>query len=702
MKLMVKVGKKIVKFRAPIFILCLLLLIPAGWGYLNTRINYDILSYLPDTLETVKGQDIMVDEFGMGAFSMVIVEDMEPKDVLKLKEQIENVEHVKDVLWYDSVMDISVPIEMLPDNIREAFNQGNATMMIALFDETTSTDNTMQAISDMRGLCREQCYISGMSGVVTDIKNLAMGEMPIYVVIAVVLSLIVLGLTMESFLVPLIFLFSIGIAIVYNMGTNSFQGDISYLTQALAAVLQLGVTLDYSIFLLNNYEENKRRFDGDKERAMSHAIANTFKSVVGSSVTTIAGFAALCFMTFKLGFNIGVVMMKGVAIGVVCCVTLLPAMVLLFDKAIEKTRHRPLIPSLDKISNFVTKHYKIWMAVFLVLFIPALYGNNHNKVYYNIDKSLPDTLESAIANEKLSNEFHLSNVYMLLLENGMDAKEKQDMMEQVKAVDGVKWCIGMNSVVGSGVPEDMIPDDLSKMLRGEQYEVEFVASDFASATDEQNEQIRQVDQIVKSFHEGSMVIGEAPLMKDLADVSSMDTRNVNIASIAAIFVIIMLVFKSISLPFLLVLVIEFAIFVNMAIPFYGGTELPFVASIVIGTVQLGSTVDYAILMTSKYQRERSRGAGKMEAIRRAHSSSMKSILVSGISFFAATFGVGLYSEIDMVSALCILLSRGAIISTIVVICILPAMFVAFDKVICKTSIGFLPKKEKAPDGQQAV
>ena len=372
MKLMVKVGKKIVKFRAPIFILCLLLLIPAGWGYLNTRINYDILSYLPDTLETVKGQDIMVDEFGMGAFSMVIVEDMEPKDVLKLKEQIENVEHVKDVLWYDSVMDISVPIEMLPDNIREAFNQGNATMMIALFDETTSTDNTMQAISDMRGLCREQCYISGMSGVVTDIKNLAMGEMPIYVVIAVVLSLIVLGLTMESFLVPLIFLFSIGIAIVYNMGTNSFLGDISYLTQALAAVLQLGVTLDYSIFLLNNYEENKRRFDGDKERAMSHAIANTFKSVVGSSVTTIAGFAALCFMTFKLGFNIGVVMMKGVAIGVVCCVTLLPAMVLLFDKAIEKTRHRPLIPSLDKISNFVTKLFTIWSTCLICSFCSSV------------------------------------------------------------------------------------------------------------------------------------------------------------------------------------------------------------------------------------------------------------------------------------------------------------------------------------------
>lgn len=698
---MVKIGKKIVKFRIPIFVLCMLLLIPSGWGYLHTRINYDILSYLPDSLETVQGQDIMVDEFGMGAFSMVIVEDMEPKDVVKLKEQIEKVDHVKDVLWYDSLMDISMPIEMLPDRLREAFNQGNATMMIALFDDTTSADATMDAVTDMRAICEKQCFVSGMSGVVTDIKELSLKEMPVYVMIAVLLGLLILCLTMESFVVPVIFLFGIGVAVIYNLGSNIFLEDVSYLTQALAAVLQLGVTLDYSIFLLNTYEENKARFAGDKERAMAHAIANTFQSVVGSSVTTIAGFAALCFMTFKLGMNIGLVMMKGVALGVICCVTLLPSMVLIFDKAIEKTKHRPLIPKLDKLSNFITKHYKVWLAVFLLLFFPALYGNNHNKVYYNIDKSLPDTLKSAVANEKLSEEFHMSNVYMVMLKNGMQAGEKQDMMEEIRGIEGVKWCIGMNSVVGSGVPEEMLPEDLKSMVQGDNYEVEFVASDYASATDEQNAQIEKVDAIVKGYSPASMVIGEAPLMKDLADVADVDIRNVNIVSIGAIFLIILLVFKSISIPLILVLVIEFAIFVNMAIPFYTGTELPFVASIVIGTVQLGSTVDYAILMTSKYQRARSRGQGKIEAIKEAHRSSMKSILVSGVSFFAATFGVGLYSEIDMISAICTLLSRGAVISMIVVICVLPAMFMVFDKVICKTSAGFLPKGAKKQKTQSA-
>lgn len=698
---MVKIGKKIVKFRIPIFVLCMLLLIPSGWGYLHTRINYDILSYLPDSLETVQGQDIMVDEFGMGAFSMVIVEDMEPKDVVKLKEQIEKVDHVKDVLWYDSLMDISMPIEMLPDRLREAFNQGNATMMIALFDDTTSADATMDAVTDMRAICEKQCFVSGMSGVVTDIKELSLKEMPVYVMIAVLLGLLILCLTMESFVVPVIFLFGIGVAVIYNLGSNIFLEDVSYLTQALAAVLQLGVTLDYSIFLLNTYEENKARFAVDKERAMAHAIANTFQSVVGSSVTTIAGFAALCFMTFKLGMNIGLVMMKGVALGVICCVTLLPSMVLIFDKAIEKTKHRPLIPKLDKLSNFITKHYKVWLAVFLLLFFPALYGNNHNKVYYNIDKSLPDTLKSAVANEKLSEEFHMSNVYMVMLKNGMQAGEKQEMMEEIRGIEGVKWCIGMNSVVGSGVPEEMLPEDLKSMVQGDNYEVEFVASDYASATDEQNAQIEKVDAIVKGYSPASMVIGEAPLMKDLADVADVDIRNVNIVSIGAIFLIILLVFKSISIPLILVLVIEFAIFVNMAIPFYTGTELPFVASIVIGTVQLGSTVDYAILMTSKYQRARSRGQGKIEAIKEAHRSSMKSILVSGVSFFAATFGVGLYSEIDMISAICTLLSRGAVISMIVVICVLPAMFMVFDKVICKTSAGFLPKGAKKQKTQSA-
>lgn len=692
--MMIKIGKKIVKFRIPIFILSLLLLIPAGFGYLHTRINYDILSYLPNHLETVKGQDIMVDEFGMGAFSMVIVEDMEPKDVVKLKEEIKNVNHVKDVLWYDSIMDITFPIEMLPDSIREAFNQGNATMMITLFDDTTSADNTMKAVSEMRTLCSKRCFISGMSGVVTDIKNLSLQEMPVYVVIAALLSLLVLCLTMESFVVPVLFLFSIGVAIVYNLGSNVFLGQISYITQALTAVLQLGVTMDYSIFLLNTYEENKIRFEGDKNRAMAHAISNTFKSVAGSSVTTIAGFVALCFMTFSLGRDIGIVMSKGVIIGVICCVTLLPSLILIFDKPIEKTKHKSLIPSLDRISAFITRHYRVWMVLFLILIIPAAYGNAHTEVYYNIDKSLPQDLESSVANEKLGDEFHMNNVYMVLLKNGLDVKEKQEMLDEIEQVAGVKWAIGLDSFVGAGVPDDMIPDDIKSTLKSDHYEVQFICSDYKTATDEVNKQIANVTEIVKAYSPQSMVIGEAPLTKDLADVTDVDLKNVNIASIAAIFVIIMIVFKSITLPVVLVAVIEFAIFVNMAIPYYAGITLPFVASIVIGTIQLGATVDYAILMTSKYQRERSRGAGKMDAIRTAHQSSMKSILISGFSFFAATFGVGLYSKIDMISSICTLLSRGAIISTVVVILVLPAMFVVFDKIIINTSIGFKPKKQK--------
>lgn len=692
---MIQVGKKIVKFRIPIFIIGMLLLIPWVIGYVNTRVNYDILSYLPDSLETVEGQDIMVDEFGMGAFSMVIVEDMEPKDAQKLKEEIQKVEHVKDVLWYDDITDLTLPVEMLPDEINEVFNQGDATMMIALFDQTTSADETMKAVSEMRKLAREQCFISGMSGVVTDIKNLSLQEMPIYVVIAALLCLVVLMLTMESFVVPVIFLFSIGVAIIYNLGSNSFLGEISYITQALTAVLQLGVTMDYSIFLLNTYEENKVRFEGDKNRAMAHAIANTFKSVCGSSVTTIAGFAALCTMTFTLGRDIGIVMSKGVVIGVICCVTLLPSMILIFDKPIEKTKHKSLIPNLDKVSGFITRHYRVWLILFLVLLGPAIYGNNHTKVYYNIDKSLPKDLDSSVANQKLGDEFHMNNVYMVMLKNGMESKDKKNLIEDLEQVDGIQWVVGMDSLVGANFPDSMIPDDVESMLKSDNYELQFVCSDYKTATDEVNEQIRQVDEIVKTYGKENMVIGEAPLTKDLADVTDVDLKNVNLVSIAAIFLIIMIVFKSISLPVVLVAIIEFAIFVNMGIPFYMNTELPFVASIVIGTIQLGATVDYAILMTSKYQKARYLGASKMDAISQAHKSSMKSILISGISFFAATFGVGMYSRIDMISSICNLLSRGAIISTIVVICVLPAMFMIFDKVICKTSIGFQPKKSAA-------
>ena len=672
----------------------ILLLVPSVIGMAKTRINYDLLSYLPEHLETVKGQDILVAEYGMGAFSMVVVENMDLKDTQKLEDTFSKIPHVKDVLWYDDVADISLPVEMIPKDLREAFFRGDATMMLALFDNTTSSDEAMETVTQMRKAADEQCFISGMTGIVTDIKNISLQELPIYVVIATCLAFLVLELSTESFLVPVLFLLSIGCAILYNMGTNIFLGEISYITKALTAVLQLGVTMDYSIFLLNSYEENKLRFPGDKNRAMGHAISNTFKSIVGSSVTTIAGFAALCCMTFTLGRDLGIVMAKGVVIGVICCVTLLPSMVLIFDKAIEKTRHRALIRNVEKPSRFITKHYKIWLVVFLVLLFPAIYGNNHTKVYYNIAQSLPSSLPGNVANEKLQEDFDMSTMHMILMNKDMDSKDKRDMIDAVDQVDGIKWTIGMNSLFGPSIPDSMIPGDVRKMLQSDKYELAFVCSEYESATPTVNKQIAAIDKIVKSYDDSAMVIGEAPLMKDLQDVTDVDLRNVNIISIAAIFIIIMLVFKSISLPVILVAVIEFAIAVNMAVPFYQGTSLPFVASIVIGTIQLGATVDYAILMTSRYQKERQRGHSKKEAISIAHKASMRSIITSGCSFFAATFGVACYSKVDMIGSICTLLSRGALISMAVVIMVLPAMFMIFDKVICKTSIGFLGKGQK--------
>lgn len=684
---MIKFGKWIAKHRKLIVLLSLLLVIPSVIGISKTRINYDILSYLPSSLETVKGQDIMVDEFGTGAFSMVVVEDAKLKDVQEIKHKIEKVDHVKKVLWYDDIADTTFPKEMLPEKIRNVFFNKNATMMIALFDNTTSSDETMDAVSEMRHVVGKQCFISGMSGIVTDIKNLALEEMPIYVVIAAVMSLLVLCFTMESLLTPVLFLASIGIAILYNLGSNIFLGEISYITKALTAILQLGVTMDYSIFLLHSYEDNKVRFDNDKQRAMAHAISNTFKSVAGSSVTTIAGFAALCFMTFALGMNIGIVMAKGVVIGVICCVTLLPSLILIFDKWIDKTTHKSIIPDLSNASHFITKHYKATILVFLILLFPAVYGNNNTQIYYNIDKSLPQSLPSNVANKKLSKDFHMSNIHMAMLKSGMSSKEKTEMQKKIEKVNGVKWVLGMDSVVGSAVPADMIPGTLSDNLISPNYEMEFICSDYKTATDQVNSQIAQINKIVKSYSSESMVIGEAPLTKDLADVTNVDLRNVNIASIAAIFIIIMIVFKSASLPVILVAVIEFAICVNMAIPYYMGEELPFVAGIVIGTIQLGATVDYAILMTSRYQKERIRGNTKWKSIRIAHETSMLSIITSGLSFFAATFGVALYSKIDMISSICTLLARGAVISTVSVVFILPAMFMIFDRFICKTTFG---------------
>lgn len=683
---MINIGKWITKHKNIILVIAFILLIPAGIGYVSTRVNYDVLSYLPERLETIKGQDILVDEFGMGAFSMVVVEDMPMKDAAKLEKQLESIDHVKDVLWYDDAVDISVPTEMIPEDLRKAFFNRKATMMIALFDDTTSADDTMDAITQIRKVVGKNVYASGMSGVVTDIKNLALQEMPIYVVIAGLLSLVVLFLTMTSFVTPLIFLLNIGMAIVFNLGSNVFLGEISYITQALAAVLQLAVTMDYSIFLLESYEANKERYEGDKKRAMAHAISNTFTSITASSITTVAGFVALCFMTFKLGTNIGIVMSKGVVIGVLTCVTVLPAMILTCDKAIEKTTHRSLIPSLDKLSHGIVKGRYVALLLFLIVLVPAIHGNNNYKIYYNIDQSLPKNIPSNEANEKLKKEFNMSNMHMILLKDGLSAKEKSAMSKEIEKVDGVKWVIGLNSLVGSNVPESMIPNDIKKMLKTDNYELEFVSSDYSSATDEVNSQLAKIDKIVKKYQNDGMVIGEAPMMKDLQDVTDVDLKTVNNISILAIFVIILITFKSISIPVILISVIEFAIACNMAVPFYTNTSLPFVASIVIGTIQLGATVDYAILMTSRYHKERTeRGQSKKDAIRIAHETSIKSILTSGLCFFAATFGVSVYSQVDMIGSICTLLSRGAIISMIVVICVLPAMLWIFDGVIKRTS-----------------
>lgn len=701
MTTMVKTGKWIAKHRILIVLIGILLLIPSVIGTIKTRINYDILSYLPESLETVKGQDVMVDEFGTGAFSMVVVEDMPLKDVQKLKNKFEEIEHVKKVLWYDDIADISVPTSMVPKDLKDIFFADDSTMMLVLFDNTTSSDEAMEAVTNMRAIADKQCFISGMSGVVTDIKNLCLQELPIYVAIAALFSFIVLEITGTSFVVSILFLLCIGISILYNMGTNIFLGEISYLTQALVAILQLGVTMDYSIFLLDSFEENKKRFPGDKNRAMGHAISNTFKSIVSSSITTVAGFAALCLMTFALGKNLGIVMAKGVIIGVICCVTLLPAIILIFDPLIEKTKHKPLIKNTNRLSGFIIRHYKIWLAVFCIGLLPAVYGNNNTKIYYNIDKSLPSTLDSNVANKKLEDTFDMSTMHIIMMDKNISNANKTTLMKDIEKVDGVKWAFGLNSVFGANVPASMIPKDVKDMLQSDEQELVFVCSKYSSATDESNSQIAAINDLVKKYDSNGMVIGEAPLMKDLQDVTDIDLVNVNVASVAAIFIIIMLVFKSISVPIILVAVIEFAINVNMAIPFFQGIELPFVASIVVGTIQLGATVDYAILMTSRYQKERRKGFGKKEAVMNAHKACALSIMTSGFSFFAATFGVAWYSKVDMIGAICTLLSRGALISMACVIFILPAMFIIFDKVICKTSIDFLGEKAKAKAAARA-
>ena len=689
---MVNFGKKVVKYRVLILILGVLLLIPSVFGYLNTRVNYDVLTYLPDNIETMKGQDILVNDFGTGAFSMFIVDGMEEKDVAELKEKIEKVDHVANVIWYDSIVDISVPMSMLPDDIYDVFNSDTGTMMAIFFDEGTSSDGTMDAIAQIRKIAGKQCFLSGMSAVVTDTKNLAEKETPVYVLIAVILAVIVLGLTMESFFVPLLFMLSIGMAIIYNLGSNYFMGEISYITKALAAVLQLGVTLDYSIFLMHSYEEQQVRYDGDKKRAMAHAISQTFSSVIGSSITTIAGFIALCFMSFTLGLDIGIVMVKGVIFGVIACVTILPSMILCCDKIIEKTKHKPFLPDIGRISDKVTKRYLVYVVLFLLFLFPAIYGNNHTAVYYNLDETLPKDLPSIIANEKLKEDYDMNTTHMILVDSSVSSTDVNKMIKEMDKVDGVKWALGLDSLVGPSVPSDMIPESVSSMLKNDKYQLLLVNSEYKVASDEVNAQIKALNKILHKYDKTGMLIGEGPLTADLIDITDQDFKTVSAVSIGIIFVIILVLFKSISLPVILVGVIEFAIFVNMGIPYYTGTKLPFVASIVIGTIQLGSTVDYAILMTTRYKRERNHGANKHDAITTAHRVSAQSIMVSALSFFAATIGVGLYSNIDMISSLCILMARGALISMVVVIFVLPSMFMVFDKVIVKTSKGFLPKE----------
>ncbi len=699
---MIKFGKKVVKLRVPILIISFLLLIPSVLGIVNTRINYDILSYLPGDIETMEGQDILMKEFHTGAFSICVVEGMENKDISKLREEIEQVPHVKTVIWYDSVADLSVPMEILPEDMKEKFVKGSDTMMAVLYDSSMSSDDTMEAVKQIRRLADQQCFVSGMSAVVTDIKDICNQEMMAYVAIAGALSCVILALTMDSFLAPVFFLLSIGMAILYNLGSNVVSGEICYITQALAAVLQLGVTMDYSIFLWHSYEENQERYPGDKKRAMSHAISNTLGSVLSSSTTTVAGFAALCFMTFTLGMDLGIVMAKGVLIGVVCCVTVLPSMLLIFDKPISKTKHRPMIPDLGQIAPFVVKHYKIFVVLFLIMLGPALYGYTHTGVYYDLAGTLPKDLPSIQANEKLDENFKMNTTHILLLDSRLSQKEAGMLKEEMETVDGVSAVLGIESLVGPAVPLDMIPDEAKEKLMTDNYQMMMISSEYKIASDEVNHQITELNAILKKYDSQGMLIGEAPCTKDLINITDKDFKVVSVVSILAVFMIILITFKSISIPVILVSVIEFAIFINMGIPAYTGTVLPFIASVVIGTIQLGATVDYAILMTTRYRKERSRGAGKEEAVTIALWTSISSVVGSALSFFAATVGVAFYSRIDMIGALCTLMSRGAIISMFVAIFILPAMFVVFDGVICATSKNFGPAKQKKANAVKTV
>ena len=693
---MLKLGEKIVSARVVILILGFILLIPAAYGYIKTKVNYDILSYLPKDIETMVGQDILVDQFGTGAFSLYVVEGMEDKEVSALKSKIENVDHVSKVIWYDSFADLSVPKDMLPEKLYNAFNNDDkdATMMAIIFDDTTSADSTMDAIEEIRKISDKQCFLSGMSAVVVDTKKLSEKETPIYVLIAVILSSIILAITMDSIMIPVLFLASIGMAIAYNLGSNIFMGQVSYITKALAAVLQLGVTMDYSIFLWHSYKEEKEKHPGDNKEAMAVAIGKTITSVVSSSITTVAGFLALCFMSYELGMDMGIVMAKGVVIGVICCITVLPSMILVFDKALEKTMHKDLVPSLEKPSKFIIKHHAAFIVLFIVVLIPAVYGQINTNVYYNLTDTLPKDLNSVIANTKLDEEYNMATTHMLLVDADMEPKEVNSMLDEMGKVDGVSFSMSLDTLIGPSIPREIVPESVTKILKSDKWQLMLVGSEYKVASDEENAQIDELSKILKSYDKDGMLIGEAAATKDLIDITDHDFKVVNIVSIAAIFIIILIALRSVSLPIILVAVIEFAITVNMGVPCFTNTTIPFIASVVIGTIQLGATVDYAILMTTRYKTERNAGKDKHEAVTIALSTSMKSIMVSALGFFASTFGVGVYSSVDMISQLCTLMSRGAIISMITVICILPSMLMLFDKVIINTTMGMKKKENK--------
>lgn len=686
---MKKLGDRIVKARHVILIVSILLLIPAAIGYFNTRVNYDLLYYLPDGIDTMEGQDILMDEFHAGAFGIVMVDKMDDNNVSKLIDKMKKVDHVSKVLWYDSFADSGIPKTMLPDKVYDAFNKGTSTIMMVIFDDTSSGDGTMKAIKEIRSVTKHQCMISGISAIVTDTKDLSEHETPIYVCIAVLLSVIILSLLMDSFIIPIFFLLSIGMAIVYNLGSNFVVGEISYITKALAAVLQLGVTMDYSIFLWHSYEEQLEIYGGDNKKAMSNAIAATISSVVGSSITTVAGFIALCFMSFTLGLDLGVVMAKGVVLGVIACVTILPSMILVFDKAIQKTKHRQLLPDFKRMPGFIAKHYKVFVVLFILLLIPAVYGERNAKVYYDLSLSLPDSLESVSAQNKLSKDYELGSANIILLSTETPKKDVKKLLNEVKKVNGVQTALGMESFLDGSVPDSFIPEKLTSELKSDKHEMLVFMSEYKTGSDEANTQCNEVEKIIKKYDKSGMLVGEAACTRDLIKITNKDFAIVSFVSIFLIFLIIALVFKSITLPVILVSVIEFAIFINMGIPYYTGAVLPFIASIVIGTIQLGATVDYAILMTNRYKVERRMGKERKLAAEDALMATIKSVIVSACTFFGATFGVGVYSSIDMISSLCLLMARGAVVSMLCVICILPAMFIVFDKLIVKGSVRFL-------------